>query len=66
MLLSRGVDVNVVAKCEVGESALMYASMAANVEMVKTLLAHGPDVAKESPILDMLRVTEVEYGRAKK
>lgn len=66
MLLARGVDVNVVAKCEVRESALMYASMAANVEMVKTLLVQGgADVAKESPILDMLRETEVEYRRAK-
>ena len=65
MLLARGVDVNVVAKCDGGESALMYASMAANVEMVKTLLVQGADVAKESPILDMLRETEVEYRRAK-
>lgn len=65
MLLARGADVNVVAKCEVGESALMYAAMAASVETVKTLLIHGADVAKESPILDMLRETEVEYGRAK-
>jgi ankyrin repeat protein len=64
MLLARGVDVNVVAKCDVGESALMYAVMAANVEMVKTLLVQGADVAKESPILDMLRETEVEYRRA--
>src|SRR4030095_14753395 len=38
--------------------------MAANVEMVKTLLVQGADVAKESPILDMLRETEVEYRRA--
>lgn len=66
MLLARGADVNVVAKCEVGESALMYASLAANVEMVKTLLGHGADVAKESPILDMFRATEMEYGRAKR
>ena len=65
MLLARGVDVNVVAKCDVGESALMYAVMAYNVEMVKTLLAKGADVAKESPILDMLREIEVEYRRAK-
>lgn len=65
MLLTRGVNVNVVAKCDAGESGLMYASMAANVEMVKTLLVHGADVAKESPILDMLRETEVEYRRAK-
>lgn len=65
MLLARGVDVNVVAKCEVGESALMYASMAANVEMVKTLLVQGADVVSESPILDMLRVTEAEYRRLK-
>ena len=65
MLLARGVDVNVVAKCDVGESALMYAAMAANVEMVKTLLVQGADVEKESPILDMLREFEVEYRRAK-
>jgi ankyrin repeat protein len=57
MLLARGVDVNVVAKCEVGESALMYASMGANVELVKTLLLHGADVTEESAILDMLRET---------
>jgi hypothetical protein len=43
----------------------MYASMAANVEMVKTLLVHGAAVEKESPIIDMLRETEVEYRRAK-
>jgi ankyrin repeat protein len=65
MLLAQGVDVTVVAKCEVGESALLYAVMAANVELVKTLLVKGPDVAKESPVLDMLRETEREYLRAK-
>ena len=65
MLLVRSVDVNVVAKCDGGESALLYAVMAANVEMVKTLLAHGADVTKESPILDMLRETEMEYSRTK-
>ena len=65
MLLARGVDVNVVAKCDAGESALMYALMAANVEMVKTLLAHGADVAKESPLLDMWSETELEFSRAK-
>jgi ankyrin repeat protein len=63
MLLARGADVNVIAKCDVGESALMYAAMAANVEMVKTLLARGAD-AKTSPILDLLRMTENEYRRA--
>ena len=65
MLLARGVDVNVVAKCDVGESALMYAAMAANVEMVKTLLIHGAEVEAESPILDMLRQFEMENRRAK-
>ncbi|HSE15993.1 MAG TPA: ankyrin repeat domain-containing protein [Pyrinomonadaceae bacterium] len=65
MLLARGADVNVVAKCDVGESALMYAAMTANVEMVKTLLVQGADVEQESPILDMLRQFEVEYRRAK-
>jgi ankyrin repeat protein len=65
MLLARGVDVNVVARCDVGESALMYAAMAANVEMVKTLLLQGAAVEEESPILDMLREFEVEYRRMK-
>jgi ankyrin repeat protein len=65
MLLARGVNVNVVAKCDVGESALIYAAMAANVPMVKTLLDQGADVAKESPVLDVLRQEEMEYRRVK-
>jgi ankyrin repeat protein len=65
LLLARGADVNVIAKCDMGESALMYAAMAANVEMVKTLLAHGADAKREPPILDLLRETETEYRRAK-
>jgi ankyrin repeat protein len=65
MLLARGVDVNVVAKCDVGESALMYATMGANLEMVKALMAHGAVIEKDSPILDVLRETEDEYQRAK-
>ena len=65
MLLTRGVDVNVVAKCDVGESALMYATMGANLEMVKALMAHGAIVKEESPILDFLREIETEYHRAK-
>ncbi len=65
MLLAKGVDVNVVAKCDVGESALMYAAMAANVSLVKTLLTHGADVKKDPPILDFLRGLEMEYKRAK-
>ncbi len=65
MLLARGVDVNVIAKCDGGESALMYAVMAGNVEIVKALLVYGADIAKESPILDWLRESEVEYRRVK-
>lgn len=65
MLLARGADVNVTAKCDVGESALMYAAMAANVEMVKTLLARGADAKEQPQILDMLRITETEYRRTK-
>jgi ankyrin repeat protein len=65
MLLARGADVNVIAKCDVGESALMYAVMAANVGMVKTLLAHGADAKNQPWILDLLRMTETEYVRAK-
>jgi len=65
LLLARGADVNVIAKCDVGESALMYSAMAANVEMVKTLLAHGADAKAEPWILDLLRMTENEYRRTK-
>ena len=65
MLLARGVDVNVVAKCDVGESALMYAAMGANVEMVKALIARGAVVKEESAILDSLRQMEIESQRAK-
>ncbi|MCP9494111.1 MAG: ankyrin repeat domain-containing protein [Pyrinomonadaceae bacterium MAG19_C2-C3] len=46
MLLERGADVNVIAKCDVGETALMYAAMSANVEMVGELLARGADANK--------------------
>jgi ankyrin repeat protein len=65
MLIARGADVNVVATCDVGESALMYAVLGTNVELVKALLAHGADVKKETPILDVLREIEVEYLRTK-
>lgn len=65
LLLARGADVNVIANCDMGESALMYAAMAANVEMVKTLLVHGADAKRQSYILDLLRQTETEYRRAK-
>jgi ankyrin repeat protein len=65
MLLAQGADVKIIAKCDVGESALMYAAMASDVEMVKTLLAHGADAKGESPILYLLRQTETEYRRAK-
>jgi ankyrin repeat protein len=65
MLLTRGVDVNVVARCEVGESALMYAAMAADLEMVNALVAHGAVIRKESTILDLMREMDIEYQRAK-
>jgi len=65
MLLARGADVNVIAKCDVGESALMYAALGSNVEMVKTLLAHGADVKEQPWLLDVMRQTETEYFRAK-
>jgi len=65
MLLARNVDVNVVAKCDVGESALMYAVMGANVNLVRSLLARGADVTKGAPILDFLSDLEIENQRAK-
>ena len=43
----------------------MHISMGANLEMVKTLMAHGVVVKQESPILDFLRDIEIEYQRAK-
>jgi ankyrin repeat protein len=65
-LLARGADVNVVANCEMGETALMYAAMSADLEMVKELLSHGADVNKGAPALAMLRQFENEYEMAKR
>ena len=65
MLMARGADVNVVATCDVGESALMYAVLVPTSKWSKPLLAHGADVKKETPILDVLREIEVEYLRTK-
>lgn len=65
-LLARGADVNAVAKCDMGETALMYAAMSANVEMVKELLSHGADVKTGTPVLAMLREFELEHEKAKR
>jgi ankyrin repeat protein len=65
MLLGRGADVNVVAKCDAGETALMYAVMSTNVNLVKSLLAHGAQVSKDPSLLDALREFEMEYERVK-
>ena len=65
MLLRRDADVNAVASCEVGETALMYAAMSANVEMVESLLAHGAQVDKGAPVLTLLREFEYENEKAK-
>ena len=54
LLLARAADPNVVARCDVGETALMYAAGGANVEMVKELLSRGADVNKGARVLWML------------
>jgi len=43
----------------------MYATIGANLEMVKALMAHGAVIEKDSTILDVLRDLESEYQRAK-
>ncbi|HEX8919869.1 MAG TPA: ankyrin repeat domain-containing protein [Pyrinomonadaceae bacterium] len=65
-LLARGADVNVVAHCDMGETALMYAVMSADLEMVKELLSHGADVNKGVPVLALLRHFEIEYEKTKR
>lgn len=65
LLLARGADVNVVAKCDVGENALRYAALGANVEMVKELLSRGAKVDQGMNELAWLQAFEREYGRAK-
>lgn len=65
-LLARGADVNAVAKCDGGETALLYAAMGANVEMVKALLARGADVDEGAPLLSVLADAERDYERTKR
>lgn len=65
LLLARDADVNVVATCDVGETALMYAAMGANVEMVEALLAHGAEVNKGIHVLAFMQELEREYDKAK-
>lgn len=65
-LLTRGADVNVIASCDVGETALIYAAMGANVEMVKEILSKGADVNKGMSPLALLREFEREYEKGKR
>lgn len=65
-LLARGADVNVVAKCSAGETALMYAAMGANVEMVKALLSRRADIKKGAPVLAFLSQADGEHEKAKR
>lgn len=65
MLLARGAGVNVVASCEVGETPLMYAAWAADVEMVKELLSRGAKVDKGVSALAWLAEIEGDFGKAK-
>jgi ankyrin repeat protein len=65
LLVERGADVNAVAKCDVGETALMYAAMSANVELVEFLLAHGAEVNNGGSVLAMMRAEGYEKEKAK-
>lgn len=65
LLLARGADVNVVAKCDLGESALMYAAWGADLEMVKELLSRGSEEEVMTRALSWLRKLESEYGQTK-
>jgi ankyrin repeat protein len=64
LLLAHGADVNVVAKCVLSETALVYAAMSADVEMVKELLANGADVQKGVPLAAM-RMFELDYEKTR-
>jgi ankyrin repeat protein len=64
LLLERGADVNATTDCELGETALMYAAIDANTEMVKELLERGADVKMATPVLAMMREVEREYEKA--
>jgi ankyrin repeat protein len=66
LLLARGADVNVVAGCDLGETALMYAAMGANVEMVEAVLARGAKVDQSTPVLLFLREFQKENEKAKR
>jgi ankyrin repeat protein len=65
-LLARGADVNVVAKCDAGETALMYAAMGASPEMVKELLSHGANVEQGASVLALLMEFEREHEQGKR
>jgi hypothetical protein len=65
-LLARGADVNAVAKCKVGETALMYVALGGNVEIVKELLAHGADVDKGASVLTLLQEYDRELEKGKR
>ena len=65
-LLARGADASAVAKCDVGETPLMYASMGASVEMVKALLSRGADVGRGGPVLALLSEFDLEREKAKR
>jgi ankyrin repeat protein len=65
-LLARGADVNVVAKCSMGETALMYAAMGADVRLVKEILAHGAGIETGGSVLAVLRQFELEPGKAER
>lgn len=65
-LLARGADVNVVANCDGSETALIYAAMGANVEMVKEILSKGADVNKGLSPLALLQEFEREYEKGKR
>lgn len=66
LLLARGADVNVIANCDEGETALMYAAFSSNVEMVKELLSSGADVNEGASALTLLVQTDLERAKAER
>jgi ankyrin repeat protein len=66
LLLARGADVNAVAKCSMGESALTYAAWGADLEMVKELLSRGANAEVATRALAWLLELERMYGQTKR
>lgn len=65
LLVERGADVNVVSKCDMGETALLYAATGADVEMVELLLARGAKPNHGGSVLALLLDAGYDKEKAK-